>query len=239
MVRAASFTLALLLTACSAAAPSSSESPSADATAAPATSSAPSTSPSAAAAPVEAQQATTPSAQPTPLPAESEDLLLLRVYSPEFSYPEERTEQKLADVVLFSDGVVAANVNPNTNEAPVYAAVQVTNDELAEITAQIADADLADVSIDVKDATEIGAFDALTAIILAQTDEGLVELVAPGLFTLHEPASAFPPEVVAIDKLLNDLKDRAQGGGTVPDDHEVPTVLVAPDRSITDPAASP
>jgi len=49
MVRAASFTLALLLTACSAAAPSSSESPSADATAAPATSSAPSTSPSAAA----------------------------------------------------------------------------------------------------------------------------------------------------------------------------------------------
>jgi len=190
-------------------------------------------------APVEAQQPTTPSAQPTPLPAESEDLLLLRVYSAEFSYPEERTEQKLADVVLFSDGLVAANVNPNTNEAPVYAAVQVTNDELAEITAQIADADLADVSIDVKDATEIGAFDALTAIILAQTDEGLVELVAPGLFTLHEPASAFPPEVVAIDKLLNDLKDRAQGGGTVPDDHEVPTVLVAPDRSITDPAASP
>jgi hypothetical protein len=74
---------------------------------------------------------------------------------------------------------------------------------------------------------------------LAQTDEGLVELVAPGLFTLHEPASAFPPEVVAIDKLLNDLQDRAQGGGAVPDDHEVPTVLVAPDRSVIDPAASP
>lgn len=49
MVRAASLTLALLLTACSAPASSSSESPSPDATAAPATSSTPSTSPSAAA----------------------------------------------------------------------------------------------------------------------------------------------------------------------------------------------
>lgn len=49
MVRAASFTLALLLIACSAAAPSGSEIPSADATAPPGTSSAPSTSPSAAA----------------------------------------------------------------------------------------------------------------------------------------------------------------------------------------------
>ncbi len=49
MVRAASFMLALLFTACSAAAPSISESPPHDATAAPATSSAPSASPSAAA----------------------------------------------------------------------------------------------------------------------------------------------------------------------------------------------
>ena len=68
--------------------------------------------------PVESQSATTPSSQPTPLAAQREDVLLLRVYSPEFGYPEERTEQKRADVVLFSDGVAAANANPNTNEAP-------------------------------------------------------------------------------------------------------------------------
>jgi hypothetical protein len=51
--------------------------------------------------------------------------------------------------------------------------------------------------------------------------------------------SAFPREVVALDKLLNDLKHRAQGGGAVPDDHDVPTVLVAPDQVVIDPAASP
>lgn len=161
------------------------------------------------------------------------------MYSPEFKYPEERTEQKEADIVVFSDGVVAANVNPNTNEPPTYAAIQLTDDELADIRQQLEEANLETVSVSVTDATEIGAFDALTAIILAQSDDGPVELVAPGLYTRSQPGDAFPAELVAIDRLLNDLEERVQAGDAVPADHEIPKVAIAPDRSLVDPAASP
>lgn len=85
-------------------------------------------------------QAGSPPAEASPAGEMPEDVILLRAFSGPWRDPTERTRQAPAEVAVYRDGTVLANVSPVSDIRDVRA-IQLGPDELAELMSNIADAE--------------------------------------------------------------------------------------------------
>lgn len=114
-----------------------------------------------------------------------------------------------------------------------YLSLQLTDDELEEITDELLAADLENLGAG--DLEGKLGFDCATAIIRTDVSGNTIEIAAAGLISEGVPpeyiaALPYPPGVIAVDRLLNRLARRVLGD-PVPYDEPLPLIPVAPSQS--------
>ena len=145
-------------------------------------------------------------------------LVAVRAYSAGFSTQEERRDDVSADVALFDDGLVLADVGEFPDRRNV--AVQLTRPEIDGYLARIQSLDLADLFVPYDP-----AFHTASLMTVIRVDDGTdpIEVAVAGLLSnVVEPAGV-PRSAVEIDLLMSELKDLAESEGQ-PYTGEVPTI---------------
>lgn len=167
------------------------------------------------------------SASPTsfPLNANSE-ILLLRAWSGPWEDPSERTLGELAQVVLFSDGLVIADVS-RVGNAREWRSTRLSQDELQAVVEAVADAEPAPIQrASWQDAP---CADASVQVIQVAGAGGVIELAQ---YCLSTEIAFIPPDtpesVVTLSRLLDQLEERAADGPLETTATLVPMVRVAP-----------
>lgn len=155
-----------------------------------------------------------------------EEVVILRAYSGPWENASERTGFASADVVLFRDGLVIADVSPIFDVQDIRA-VQLEAEELAEVLEAIAEA--APIPTDRASSRNSGCDDAGAQVIRVNLPDGGVEIAIYCLATDIPVVPTGTPEfAVVLSRLLDDLEQLAADRPTVSTDRRLPMVPSAP-----------
>lgn len=167
------------------------------------------------------------SASPTSFPSNANSqILLLRAWSGPWEDPSERTLGELAQVVLFSDGLVIADVS-RVGNAREWRSTRLSQDELDAVVEAVADAEPR--AVQRASGQDSGCADAAVQVIQVAGADGVVELAQYCLSTeigLVPPNT--PESVVVLSRLLDELEEQVEDGPAETTAALVPMVRVAP-----------
>lgn len=156
--------------------------------------------------------------------------LVIRVYSGEFTDHADRELLGSPDIVVFDDGLVIAAEQPPFEPDPTYVGLQLDPDELEQVRESLLAADLDNLAAGGQRDRSF-CIDCPTAIIRTDISGETIEVAAAGLLTTLTPEYVaqlpYPPEVIAVDRLLNELRDRVRDEGA-PYSEPVPLIPIAP-----------
>ena len=156
--------------------------------------------------------------------------LILRAYSGPFVDHEQRDLQGWPDIIVFDDGSVVVSTSPSFEPDPEYVSIQLDAEEFAAVAEELQEADLRPLAAG---GQREGSFciDCPTTIIRTDVGGDTIEIAAAGLITSLDPDYVanlpYPANVIALDRLLNTLAERARAAGK-PYDGSVPEVPIAP-----------
>ena len=145
-------------------------------------------------------------------------LVAVRAYSAGFSTEGQRTDDVSADVTLFDDGLVVADVSEFPDRR--YVAVQLTRPEIDEYLSRIRALEVQDLSIPYDPAFHSTSL--MTVIRIHDGTDDIEIAVASLLAQVAEPADV-PQFAIEIDLLMSELKELAEAEGQ-PYSGDVPTV---------------
>lgn len=157
-----------------------------------------------------------------------DDVILVRAWSGPWETAAERTGFALAEVAVYRDGTVLADISPVADARDVRA-VQLREAELEELLAGIAEASPVPVDRASSLRFNSGCADAGVQVIWVRSGGRPVEQAVYCLDTRFlAPGDAVPESAVALSRILDDLQLLVEEGPHIATDKLMPLVPAAP-----------
>lgn len=160
------------------------------------------------------------------------DVVALRTYTGLYQRESQRTLNLPPEVTIFADGTVVADVSPfDPENGSDYRSIALDDDRLSDILHLLADGGCEPIPLP----RDSHPFAGGGAVVFQLRDNGgrWIEIVVSGLAadTPGVDTSVFDRNLVALDRLMNKLRDEASRDGQ-PWQGALPLVPVMPNRSI-------